>query len=252
MKVKKLIKFLDSIAPFESAENYDNVGLIIGSVEDKVNGILVCLDCTLAVVEYAIESKANVIISHHPLIFGTLNHIFTDEPKGAIIKKLLINKINLIAVHTNIDKADVGTAYATAISLGLKEIYSSQYDPYLRIAQLEDTITADKLNELAANKLHCNSRLYGDKQKQVKIVAIAPGSASESYITAISHQADAFICGEAKHHHILDACARGMVFIENGHHANEYPVVGLIYDLLTDKFNDISIYKYNKDPFIIA
>lgn len=249
MKVKKPLKILDEFAPFDMAEDYDNVGLLVGSKEDTVNGIVVCLDCTLGAVEFAKNQGANVIVAHHPLIFKGINNIFTDEPKGAIIKKLLVNNINLIAAHTNVDIAEKGTGYAIACQLGLIDIYSSQDEPYLKIAQLEDAVDANQLNDLVSDKLNCKSRLYGDKQKSIKTVAIAPGSADESYLTAINHQADAFICGEAKHHNILDACARGLAFIETGHYFNEYPIVPYLSEKLTDNIDSIPITIYNDYPF---
>lgn len=251
MKVNKIIKFIDSIAPFDTAEEYDNVGLLIGSREEKINGIVVCLDCTSEVVDFAIEKNANVIISHHPLIFNGIKTIFTDEPKGGIIKKLLINNINLIAAHTNIDCADKGTAFAIASELGLIDIYSSYDEPYLKIAQLEDNLSAERLNKMVSERLKCNSRLYGNDDKSIKIIALAPGSADEAYLTAIDHQADAFICGEAKHHNILDACARGLVFIETGHYANEYPIVPLLAEKISKEFDSIEVYTYSNNPFFV-
>lgn len=250
MLVKEIIRNLNEIAPFETAESFDNVGLLIGSLKEEVNGIVFCLDCTMDAVNYAGAVGANLVICHHPIIFGGIHNIFTDEPKGAIIKKLLSNNINVIAAHTNLDAAEKGTAYALAAHLQLKNIYRPSGDPYMRIGQLEEPVLAQELNELLSERLGYPSRLYGDPTQKLQIVAISPGAAGESYPLALDHQADAFICGEIKHHHILDACARGLVVIDNGHYANEDPVMALLMSMLAEQYPTVDMRHYSKNPFV--
>lgn len=250
MLVKDLLKALDNIAPFDSAESFDNVGLLIGNTKDEVKGIVFCLDCTVDVVKYAVAVNANVIVCHHPLIFGGIDNIFTDEPKGAIIKKLLENNIHLIAAHTNLDLAEHGTAYALAELLGLQNIYVPADNPYMRIAQLEEPMSALELNALMTERLGSPSRVFGDSKRKVQILAISPGSADTGYLVALQHQADAFVCGEMKHHHILDACARGLLVFDNGHFANEAPVMAQLMKSLAEGFPALFMSTYEENPFV--
>ena len=102
MKLSKLISILDTHVPFSTAESWDNVGLLIGDENQQVNGILTALDCTEDVVNQAIDKNINTIIAHHPLIFKGIKNI-VQTGYGKIIRKLIQNDINLIAMHTNLD-----------------------------------------------------------------------------------------------------------------------------------------------------
>jgi len=103
MKVKDVINYLDSIAPEQLQESYDNSGLIIGSKQDEVKGILVCLDCIESIVEEAIENNCNLIISHHPILFTGLKKINGSNYIERTIIKAIKNNINIYAIHTNLD-----------------------------------------------------------------------------------------------------------------------------------------------------
>lgn len=252
MLVKDLLKTIDSIAPFESAEDYDNVGLLLGNPKEEVKGIVYCLDCTMDVVKYATAVNANVIVCHHPLIFGGIQSIFTDEPKGAIIKRLLGNDIHLIAVHTNLDLAEMGTAFALADRLGLQNIYVPADNPFMRIAQLEEPMSALELNALMTERLGSPSRVFGDSKRKVQILALSPGAADDGYLVALQHQAEAFVCGEMKHHLILDACARGLLVFDNGHYANEAPVMAVLMKQVAEIHPELFMSNYEENPFVRA
>ncbi|MBO1197955.1 Nif3-like dinuclear metal center hexameric protein [Staphylococcus simiae] len=121
MTIKELMMLLDSKVPFNTAESWDNVGLLIGDETEKVSGILTALDCTEAVVDEAIELNYNTIISHHPLIFKGVQSI-ENKGYGKIIRKLIQHNINLIAMHTNLDVNPVGVNYMLAKILKLNHI----------------------------------------------------------------------------------------------------------------------------------
>lgn len=121
MIVKELLSILDKNVPFSSSETWDNVGLLIGDEEKEVTGILTTLDCTLEVVNEAIENNYNTIIAHHPLIFKGVKTI-TNDGYGPIIKKLIKHDIHLIALHTNLDVHHKGVSYMMAKHLELENI----------------------------------------------------------------------------------------------------------------------------------
>ncbi|MFD2829469.1 Nif3-like dinuclear metal center hexameric protein [Corticicoccus populi] len=117
MKVSELLNICDNIAPFSSAESWDNTGLIVGDESEKVNGILISLDCASETVDEAVQKGANVIISHHPVIFPSVNTV-TEKFVGRVIRKLIKNDINLIVMHTNLDHQPDGVSHMIADKLG--------------------------------------------------------------------------------------------------------------------------------------
>ena len=122
MKIRELLEILDKKVPFNSAESWDNVGLLIGDSSNEVNGILTALDCTYDVVEEAIDLKYNTIVAHHPLIFKGVKSIINDDAYGSIIYKLIQNNINLIALHTNLDVHPNGVNAMLAHQIGLENL----------------------------------------------------------------------------------------------------------------------------------
>lgn len=103
MKITEITDFLESLAPLSSQESYDNCGLLIGNKSNEISGVLTCLDCTEEVVDEALELGCNMIISHHPLIFGGLKSLTGKNSVERTILKCIENKINLYAIHTNLD-----------------------------------------------------------------------------------------------------------------------------------------------------
>lgn len=121
MKISELMTVIDQHVPLATAEEWDNVGLIIGDESAEVNGILTALDCTKAIVEEAISAGVNTIICHHPLIFKGIKNITQNDGYGAIIRKLIQNDINVIALHTNLDVYPHGVNAMLADRLGLQQ-----------------------------------------------------------------------------------------------------------------------------------
>lgn len=121
MKIKQLMSIIDTHVPLETAENWDNVGLLIGNHESEINGILTTLDCTDVIVNQAIDKGYNTIIAHHPLIFKGVKSII-DDGYGQLIKKIIRHNINLIALHTNLDNYVYGVNQMLANKLKLQDI----------------------------------------------------------------------------------------------------------------------------------
>lgn len=122
MKINTLLNIINKHVPLDTAEEWDNVGLLIGDKESEVTGILTTLDCTNDVVEEAIALNYNTIISHHPLIFKGVNNIVENDGYGAIIRKLIKSNINLIALHTNLDVYKYGVNKMLADKIGLSNL----------------------------------------------------------------------------------------------------------------------------------
>lgn len=157
MKISELMEVLNNHVPFHQAESWDNVGLLIGNDKLDITGILTTLDCTDDVVNQAIELNTNTIIAHHPLIFKGVKRIVEDG-YGSIIRKLIQNNINLIALHTNLDVNPKGVNRMLADQIGLENIsmintnssYYYKVQTFIPKNYIEDF--KDSLNELGLAK----------------------------------------------------------------------------------------------------
>ncbi len=130
MNVGEILNYINEIAPFAYAEEWDNAGLMAGSRTAEVRRILLCLDITSAVVEEAVGKKADLIISHHPFLFSKLNRLDLDTVKGRQIDVLIRSGISVISAHTNLDVAQGGVNDTLAEILGLVECqYLKAYVP---------------------------------------------------------------------------------------------------------------------------
>ncbi|MEG1994493.1 MAG: Nif3-like dinuclear metal center hexameric protein, partial [Oscillospiraceae bacterium] len=116
--VKDILDFINSFAPFNSAEDFDNVGLLVGNKNAEVKKVLVCLDCTDEIISEAIDLGANLVITHHPVIFSPLKKMVSDS----IVYRLVQNSISVISAHTNLDIAPMGVADSLAEKMELKNI----------------------------------------------------------------------------------------------------------------------------------
>jgi dinuclear metal center YbgI/SA1388 family protein len=119
MKVKELIKALDSLAPLSLQENYDNAGLALGNPEREVGACLVCLDVTPEVIGEAKAHGIPMVISHHPVIFKDLKRISENDPTGFLIIEAIRNDIVLCSMHTNLDNVTNGVNHALALKIGM-------------------------------------------------------------------------------------------------------------------------------------
>ena len=214
--------WLNSIAPFETAEGFDNVGLLIGDKTAPVSKVIFTLDLSEKTVDEAIAFGAELIITHHPIIFSPLRRIHYDTPFGRMLVKLTGAGISVIAAHTNWDKAPNGIGDTLAKLLALQNI--TPLDEYVRLGELKTPMTASAFAALMTKALDFAPRWYGEDKLLTK-VAVAGGSYGEGYELALEAGADAFVTGEIKHHEILDAIAQGLVVYDGGHHATEHPAM---------------------------
>ncbi|MFW6371409.1 MAG: Nif3-like dinuclear metal center hexameric protein [Bacteroidota bacterium] len=125
-KVKEVMSVLEQFAPMVFQEAYDNSGLQVGNQDDEVYGVLVCIDVTDAVVDEALSRKANLIIAHHPVIFGGIKRITDHTLAGRVLKRCIKHDINLYVAHTNIDSVKGGVSFKLAEKLGLTNIHVLQ------------------------------------------------------------------------------------------------------------------------------
>jgi len=220
--VGQILELLDKMAPLELAEPWDNVGLLAGSRSNTVDCVLCALDFSQQVLDEAIEKGAQLIVTHHPILFGGRKNLCTDDPEGILLCNLVRSGISLIAMHTNYDSAYPGVNDALADALGLHDV--EPLEQGMCIGTVEAT-------SLSAFKAHVEAslggvvRAYGAPETPLRRVAVMGGAADDFAHIAIAAGADVYVTGEVGYHKGLDAVDRGMCVLEAGHAATENPAI---------------------------
>ena len=251
MKLIELTSYLEEIAPLHFQEDYDNSGLIVGSHDMEVKGIIVCLDAIPEVIDEAITKSCNVVVAHHPIIFSGLKKINGKNYIEKAIIKAIKNDIAIYACHTNLDNVFIdGVNQKIAEKIGLidRKVLSPKGDLVHQGAQIGSGMIgllpaplaeAGLLNHLKTNMqldLIRHTRLLGQK---VEKVAICGGSGSFLLGAAISADAQVFITADYKYHQFFDADGR-IVIVDIGHYESERYTIELLTDLISKKFSNFA------------
>lgn len=218
LTVKAVEEYLNTLAPFDTAEGFDNVGLIVGNGDAIVSDILVTLDVTMNAVQEAIKKGCQLIVTHHPLLFHARKRLVEDDPEARILCELIRNRISVIAAHTNLDASDLSGGYCIARALGLQNV---RKDGFL---VLGETVAAENANALKTQieaVINAPVRIYGDENKSVATLAIAGGAYDEGYVQAKALGAQALLTGEVRHHNAIAAAMENFVLMDGTHWATE-------------------------------
>lgn len=243
MKVQHVLDAVWDMAPRELAEEWDNVGLLAGHPENEVAKVLCALDLTPAVVDEAIEMGAELIVTHHPILFRGRKNLREDDPEGAMLAKLVRNRISHIAMHTNFDNANPGVNDALAAALGLMNVIATEQ--YLRVGDIVP-MTLNELTAMTAVELDAVVRTYGDKERMISRVAVLGGSGGDYYREAIANGAQVFITGEIGYHVAMSAIDEGLCILEAGHDCTERVAIKAMVDGLQKRLNAL---QYNVTVF---
>lgn len=231
--VKNIYDFINSLAPFETQEKWDNSGMLVGDISKEVKVIAVCLDITCDTIFKAKQNNADVIISHHPVIFNPLKKIL----KGDIVFELLQSNISAICAHTNFDLASGGVNDVLAQLLGLEDISilkSSDDSEFLRIGTIKP-MSPNDFAKLVATKLRTTVRL-AKGANEISKVAVCGGSGCSFMGDVISANAHAFVTGDAKHNDFLDAKNDGLTLVAAGHYETENPSMPVLAQKIKTQF----------------
>lgn len=230
-KVKDFYDYLNSIAPFDTQEDWDNSGMLVGDMNAEVNKVAIVLDITPEEIEKAKAIGADLIISHHPVIFFPVKSV----TKGSVPYELIASSVNALCCHTPLDIAEGGTNDSLAELLGIDVTRAD--DPILRLGTVEPTTAAELAGKIA-KALNTKVR-YADAGKKIEKIAICTGAGC-SLIEAAG-EIDAFITGDASHHNFLDCVQAGITLIAAGHYETEIVVVPVLVKKLQTQFPDIEI-----------
>lgn len=233
MKIQDIHAFLDQKAPFATAEDWDNPGLLVGDPAAPVTTVVVALDATPAALEAARQAGAELLLTHHPVIFHPLKVLTPAH----IPYQAAAAGIAVLSAHTNLDKAAGGVNDTLAARLGLTDVHPGP-DGMSRIGVLPEQTDARRFAAAVGEALHTAVRVNGSRP--VRRVAVCGGSGGE-FLPALAAEADAYVTGEARHHEWLLAEQRGLTLLEAGHYATEVPVVDTLCRWLTDAFPGLSV-----------
>ena len=233
--VHDVIAAMEKIAPMELANDWDHVGLMVGDPATEVKGVLLALDIQSSSIDKAIEEGANMIITHHPLFFDPLDRIEYQSPRGANVRKLLNNDIQVFSAHTNLDKTSAGVNQALASALGLVIQFSLENVEVGICGSVgQDSVTLFSFADMVKEKLGASGLILNtDKDKEVSRVFVQGGAFDEESIPVLKlYHVDVVVTGEMKYHHMIELEDAGIAVIVAGHEVTERIVLPSLRDQL--------------------
>ena len=251
MKLKEIFTYLDDIFPIEAAEEWDNSGTQL-ALSDECNKAMAVIEITESLVDEAIESDVDLIITHHPLFFSNLKSLSKDDSMGRIIIKLIQNNISVYSAHTSCDLADGGLNDYFGRAIEAEDIVSiPEINNYCRFGKLPHAMTLSELCEYLSIKLSIPReivRYTGEDKHMVHQIAWCTGSGADFVFDAYRIDIDAYVTGDVKHHSARDAELVGFNLIDVSHYGSEYIFADLVVERLKDKIEIIRS-KTCKNPF---
>jgi dinuclear metal center YbgI/SA1388 family protein len=267
MKISQITGILEEYAPLCLQEDFDNSGLQVGDISGELQGILLCLDVTEAVLDEAIQLGCNLIISHHPLLFKPIKSLTGRSYIERCVIKACKNNLVIYASHTNMDNAYGGVNYHLAGKIGLQNVRALSPKADHRTSEACSTgqwsgagsgiigelpFPEDEASFLQKLKITFNpekiqhSSLTG---KMIRRVAMCGGSGAFLIPEAIAREADIFVTGEAKYNDYFDVENRILLAVI-GHYESEIATKELFYDVITKKITNFAVHfsKVNANP----
>lgn len=249
-QVIDIYKSLDELAPFSNQTAWDNSGILVGSKLNNVQKILLTLDITYETAIEAHETGADLVISHHPVIFSPLKRLYENNP-AVILSK---HNINAICMHTNFDIANGGMNDILCERLGLvpnKGEVLNEDDNIGRICSLSKPTDIPTFAKWVKKALGCKILRYTDTGKMVAKIGVCSGAGAEYFTDALQKECQLLITGDIKHHDFIDAKNAGISLIDAGHFYTENIFYDKLKTFLLDRFPDLEIEISRKNVDIV-
>lgn len=226
VKVKDICQWMRELAPENMCEAWDNVGLLVGKEDTPVHRVLIALDFTEAVLQEAIENSAEMVITHHPIIFYGLKALRADLESSSLVFKAIQAGVTVYSAHTNLDAAHPGVNDALAVQLGLTHAYPCPSVPMACMGSLPNALDAAHFRVYVHKKLSSPwIRFCGKPPQSIQKVMVLGGAGGEYLEEASVSGADVYLTGEVKYHDALRASGFDLFVCEIGHFWSEYPIV---------------------------
>lgn len=244
IQVKQVLQCMEQAAPYELAESWDNVGLLVGDSEAPVEGVLCALDITEAVIEEAAERGCNLIVAHHPVIFTSISRVTADTVTGRILISMIRKGISGICMHTNMDCAPAGVNDLLAASLGLTDVENMEAGEggnLGRVGNLPRTMTLEDFAKHVKLSLGAGGVRVADGGKPVRRVAVGGGACGKLMDFAVRKGADTFVIGDCSYDLMMKAHDIGLNLLDAGHFPTENPVARGFRDLIAAQFPNLMV-----------
>jgi dinuclear metal center YbgI/SA1388 family protein len=267
VKLADVIAVLESAYPPKTAEKWDAVGLVCGDPDEEVTRVLVCVDPTSSTVDEAVERGAQLVLAHHPLLLRGVNGVPANDPKGALVHKLIRNRAALYCAHTNADSALPGVSDALAKAIGLTvtgPLDPAPADPSGdtgsgRIGELSEAEPLRVFAQRVADALPATVqgvRAAGDPERLIKRVAVC-GGAGDSFLSTVQRAGvDAYVTADLRHHPASEhiECG-GPALVDVAHWASEWPWCEQAAEILRAAFGgrvDVLVSTRRTDPWTVG
>ena len=239
MKVKDIISVIEEFAPLSLQESWDNSGLCIGSPEDSVSSVLLGLDCTPELVDEAISCGADMIVTHHPLIFSGLKKISPEDKVGEAVIKAIKAGISIYAAHTSADKVIAGVSGAMAARLGLKDVAILEEDGDGTglgvVGNLPEAMAAEDVIRLVKDRFGLKAmRASRPVDGMIERIALCGGSGGSLIKAARRSGAQLYISGDISYHNFFTE--DGFMIMDIGHYESEIEIVDILFSLIKKNF----------------
>ncbi|MBD5088982.1 MAG: Nif3-like dinuclear metal center hexameric protein [Clostridiales bacterium] len=261
MTCKEIMACIEKLAPTSYAESWDNVGLLVGNRYKKVHRIMTALDATDAVIAQAVEQKADMLVTHHPMIFSAMKRVTDDDFIGRRIIKLIQNDISYYAMHTNCDVCMMNKVAAEKIGITKDEVLeevctnseTGEVEGIGMVGNLKVSMTVEQLAQVVKDVFGIpHVRVSGNLAREVKKVAISTGAGKSIAGYALKKGAEVFISGDMDHHTVIDMLDQNMQIIDAGHYGTEHFMAEYMCTYLKKELGDeVEILQAKElEPFI--
>lgn len=243
--VSEILDFILGFAQKEWKEDWDNVGLLCGHRDKRVKTVLVALDVTPAVAREARDMGAELIVSHHPLLFSA-SSLSDETAQGQLLLYLAENSIAVICAHTNLDSAPGGVNDVLAARLALRDVRTFDGAEYGigRIGETDEQPLSVFVRTVK-RALGAGGVRYADGGRPVRCVAVGGGACMDFLPQAIAAGCDTFVTGDVKYHQFQQAQSLGVNIIDAGHFPTEDPVCEVLCARLAAQFPELTVKKSN-------
>ena len=249
--VSEIRDYMEEKVPTSLKLEFDNVGLLVGICGAEVSTVLCALDITDAVIEEALSIGAQLIVSHHPLLFDPLKHITDDDPKGRKVIRLIRSGISAICLHTNLDTVDGGVNDCLMAALGGK--VTGLLDPHgtypdgrpcgiSRLGELSAPVEFSEFLARTKQRLHSNGLRYVDGGRPVWKLACCGGAGGSDMWKAAEAGCDTYVTADIKYHQFQLAAELGLNLVDADHFYTENPVIPELARQLKAQFPNVEFY----------
>lgn len=231
MTANELFQILEKDFPLGKAEEWDNPGLQVGRRNKEIKKVLIALDATDEVIEEAKQWKADLLLTHHPLMISGVKKVNTDSMTGKKIIELIQNDICHYAMHTNYDVCEMAEVAGKMMKLQKTEVLevtginekTGEPEGFGRVGELVRPVTLEEYAKIVKTVFKLDSvKIFGNLDQIIERAAILPGSGKSMISEALKKRVQVYVTGDIGHHDGIDAVDQGLAIIDAGHYGIEH------------------------------